>query len=504
VIKSKLIGKRPMGAIAGAVSKDGKDVCNEVLNMLKSMTHRGGKSSLLVCNSGSYSDPSLKSIRCFECSSAAIGANFREEDCIIHSEANITGVNATVIALTGKIHPDSSKERERGPLFDKPILEYREPKTELQSIIFKISKQLRDSYSVIGKLQDEVIAFRDPIGIKPLFFSESDSIFAFASEYKALIDIGMNWTQVVPIGKMIALHKNDFQIVPFNRLIKPLTLYIGIKSFSNMLSSALESTINRLTFNRDCCAVAFSGGIDSTLLARISESISVEPKAYVSGMGDCHDISSAKHVASKLDYALTALTLSISEVERLVDEVLKIIMDPSPMMIGIGIPLFSTAVAAHKDGFDSILLGQGADELFGGYSRYCKILREEKEEFLAETLWKDLINAHKTNLLRDDSVCMASSVTPLYPYLSLDVVNIAARIPIEFKVASPDDDLRKRVLRMVGKKYDLPDEIVNKKKKAFQFGSGVTKALRQIARKNGFSNSRDYLVEKYERIVEEN
>jgi len=492
-----------MGAIAGAVSKDGKDVCNEVLNMLKSMTHRGAKSSLLVCNSGSYSDLSLKSIRFSECDSAAIGAIFREEEGIIHSKATITGVNSTVIALTGKIRPDS-KERESRPLFDKPILECKEPTTELQSVIFKISKQLRDSYSIVGKLQDEVIVFRDPIGINPLFFSESDFIFAFASEYKALKDIGMDCIQIVPIGKMIALRKNDFQIIPINRLIKPPILNIDIKSFSNMLSSALESTINRLTFNGDCCAVAFSGGIDSTLLARISESISVDPKTYVSGMEDCHDISSAKYVASKLDYDHTVITLSINEVERLVDGVLKIIMDPSPMMIGIGIPLFSTAEVAHKDGFNSILLGQGADELFGGYYRYCKILREEKKEFLAETLWKDLLNVHKTNLLRDDSVCMTNSVTPLYPYLSLDVVNIVTRIPIEFKVASPDDDLRKLVLRMVGKKYDLPDEIVNKKKKAVQFGSGVTKALRQIARKKGFSNSRDYLVEKYEKIVEEN
>ena len=129
--------------------------------------------------------------------------------------------------------------------------------------------------------------------------------------------------------------------------------------------------------------------------------------------------------------------------------------------------------------------------------------REENEKFLAETLWKDLLNTHKTNLLRDDSVCMVNSVRPLYPYLSLDVVNIAARIPIEFKVADPDDVLRKLVLRMVGKMYDLPDEIVNKKKKAVQFGSGVTKAIRQIARKNGFNNSRDYLAKKYEKLVEE-
>ena len=59
--------------------------------------------------------------------------------------------------------------------------------------------------------------------------------------------------------------------------------------------------------------MAFSGGIDSTLLARISESISVEPKVYVSGIEGCHDITSAKYVASKLDYNYKVITLSLNK-----------------------------------------------------------------------------------------------------------------------------------------------------------------------------------------------
>ena len=488
-----------MGAIAGAVSKEGKDVCNEVLNMLKSTTHRGADSSILLYYNGSYSNFSLKSVRFSERSANAIGANFRKEEVVICSEPTNFGVNAKIIVSTSKIPLDLSKQRRIRPLFDTPILEKKEPETELQSIIFRISKQLKDSFSVVGKLQDEIIAFRDPIGIKPLFFSVSDSIIAFASESQALIDIGMNWTKMVPIGKMITIYKNDLKLKQINRLIRPPTLNIDIKSCSNTLKETLDSTIKRLTFNRDSCAVAFSGGIDSTLLARISESVGVEPKVYVSGIEDCHDISSAKYVASKLGYDYSVITLSVNEVERQVDEVLNIIMDPSPMMISIGIPLFSTAEAVHSDGFDSLFLGQGADELFGGYSRYRKVLREENTESLEETLWKDLLNVHKADLLRDDLVCVANSVTPLYPYLSLDVVNIASRIPIEFKVAGPNDVLRKLVLRMVGKICDLPDEIVNKKKRAVQFGSGVTKAIKQIARKNGFKNSTEYLSERYEK-----
>lgn len=489
-----------MGAIAGAYSKDGRDVCSEVHNMLKSMMHRGANSSLLAFNGGSYTDFPLEPIRLSECYPAAIGTSFRMEEGVAYSVPTDSGIEATIIVLTGKIPLNSSKQRENQLLFEKPIIEYKEPTTELQSIIFKISKQFQDAFSVVGILQDEIIAFRDSIGIKPLFFSESDSIIAFASERKALMDIGMSWIKMVPIGEMITLYKKGYELISTNRLMKPSTLNIDLKSFSIMLSEELKSTIKRLMFNRDSCAVAFSGGIDSTLLARISESISVEPKVYVSGIENCHDIISAKYVASKLDYDLTVITLSINEIEKLVDEMLKTIRDTNPMMIGIGIPLFSTAEAVRSDGFDSLILGQGADELFGGYSRYCNILKEENKEVLVETLWKDLLRTHKTNLLRDDSVCMANSVTPVFPFLNLDVVNIAARIPIEFKVAGPDDILRKLVLRMVGKMYGLPDEIVNRKKKAVQFGSRVTKAIRQIARKNGFNTARDYLFEKYEKI----
>ncbi len=489
-----------MGAIAGAVSKDGNNVCYKVINMLKSMRHRGLDSALLFYNGGGYSNFSLKSVRFSESSTTAIGVNFRKGEGAIYSELTNFGINEKIIVSISKILLDLSKECQNEPLFDNPILENKEPKIAFQSIFFRISKQIQDSFEVVGKFQDEIIAFRDPIGIKPLFFSESDSTIAFASESKALMDIGMSYTKMVPIGEMITIDKNDFKLKPINRLIRPPILNINIKSLSNMLKGTLESTIKRLTFNGDVCAVAFSGGIDSTLIARIVESISVKPKVYVSGIEDCQDISSANYVASKLDYDCSVISLSINELERRVDEVLKIIMDPNPMLINIGLPLFSTAEAVRSDGFDSLFLGQGADELFGGYSRYCKILGNEGTENLEQALWNDLLKVHKADLLRDDLLCMANSVTPLYPYLNLNVVNIASRIPIEFKVAGSDDELRKRVLRIVAKMYDLPDEIVNRKKKAVQFGSGVTKAIKKIARKNGFNNSSEYLSDRYEKI----
>jgi len=41
----------------------------------------------------------------------------------------------------------------------------------------------------------------------------------------------------------------------------------------------------------------------------------------------------------------------------------------NPMDVAIAVPLYLAAEAAATDGIDRLAVGQGADELFGGYSK---------------------------------------------------------------------------------------------------------------------------------------
>ena len=133
---------------------------------------------------------------------------------------------------------------------------------------------------------------------------------------------------------------------------------------------------------------------------------------------------------------------------------------------------------AHQHGQRVILSGQGADELFAGYHRYLDFY-QEKGEKAQEDLQEDVENLYHVNLERDDKVTMAHSVELRVPYLDLQIINMALDIPMYYKINGPEDNRRKCILREVARELGVPPEIVNRPKKAAQYGSGIHKILRK-------------------------
>jgi asparagine synthase (glutamine-hydrolysing) len=83
------------------------------------------------------------------------------------------------------------------------------------------------------------------------------------------------------------------------------------------------------------------------------------------------------------------------------------------------------------------------------------------------------------------------------PYLNAEFVEYARSLPIELKIAESGEykcsDLacgkeyvRKYILRKVGELVGVPKPVLNRGKKAAQYGSGTQKAIERIARKRGY------------------
>jgi asparagine synthase (glutamine-hydrolysing) len=70
------------------------------------------------------------------------------------------------------------------------------------------------------------------------------------------------------------------------------------------------------------------------------------------------------------------------------------------------------------------------------------------------------------------------------------------------KVRSPSDNIRKWILRDAAIKLGIPSAIAMRPKKAIQHASGVEKAIREIARKQGMLPS-DYLEQRCQVIRNE-
>lgn len=144
--------------------------------------------------------------------------------------------------------------------------------------------------------------------------------------------------------------------------------------------------------------------------------------------------------------------------------VLEAIEEFNVMKIGVAMPLYFASRAAHADGLQVILAGQGADELFGGYHRYLR-LYEEGEDKLVEAFKADIQEMHHVNLERDDATAMATSTELRVPFLDKEIINIAFNIPIEYKIKGSDDTLRKHILRDLALDMGVPAFIAKRPKR---------------------------------------
>ena len=226
--------------------------------------------------------------------------------------------------------------------------------------------------------------------------------------------------------------------------------------------------------------VALSGGVDSALVARLAGR-----ECVVVGIAGSHDLLHAKQVARELGLTLHQVLIDPASIEDALVRVLAVIPDKDPVNASIAATLYFVSQWAGQHGWQRILAGQGADELFGGYSRYLQT------ENLAADLEKDFLGL-AGQLARDQAVAGLHGACFSLPYMDLRVVVAARSIPPEMLVR---DGVRKRPLRSVAERH-MPLSIAQYEKKAMQYGSGVMKEIQRLAARRGYKRSlQDYMQE---------
>ncbi len=234
-----------------------------------------------------------------------------------------------------------------------------------------------------------------------------------------------------------------------------------------------EAIVTAIRLRSDEGVTALSGGVDSTLIAAIAE----RPCVAV-GVEDSHDLTRARHAAEALHLTCDYVTITPDAVEEALAAVIPVIPARDPVNISIAATMYFVASYARDHGYTRILAGQGADELFGGYSRYLT------STDLAATFAEDFQGLALQGA-RDQAVAGLFGAYLSMPYLDVRVVRAAQAISPNERVSG---GIRKRPLREVAARY-IPAEIADYDKKAMQYGTGVWKVIRHLARHNGYNRS---------------
>ncbi len=334
------------------------------------------------------------------------------------------------------------------------------------------------SIAIYDKKKNRLEVYRDFLGRRPLFYGYNSKVFVFASEAKGFREFMK--PKRLPPGSMIIIEEDGFSVEEYYEF-ESLLEAPSITDFSkcvSLLEDMLRTSVGR-SMEDGSPAIMFSGGLDSSTLAHIAHEFS-DVELFSIAIPESRDYIWAKRAAELLGMRLNLRIVKEEEIEEYIYKTIRATEEKDPLKIMIGTPIYIVCEFIHDSGYKIALAGQGADELFGGYAKYLRMTKEE----LSKALIEDVRSLAEKNLERDDNVAMANSVDLRTPYLSDEIIKLALRMPIEFKVRN---GIRKYILRRVAMKMGVPREIVNMEKKAIQYSTGIAKHIGKIAKKRKMS-----------------
>jgi len=368
-------------------------------------------------------------------------------------------------------------------------------KDPMQGICRLISEN-NGSYVITVIEKGRVLCGRDPIGVVPLYIGETETVAGVASNRKMLWTVGIE-PEPLPPGYRAEITKNGISLQQIRVLRQPpvrtQTTEEALEMLNRLLIEAVE-TRSRGVFR---ASLGFSGGIDSTLLAHYLDHCGVEVDLLCVGMEDS-EFEAAEEAADALGLPIRLESFTPQDLERDLDAVLRSVEEPDPMKASIALPLYWAAQMAIESGGRVFYSGNCSDELFGGYMKYVREYVQSGEA-VRDAMFGDVKAAHRVNYERDFKVCADAGVELRLPFTDWNLIDFGLALPVHMKLSADEKSPRKLLLRKLGSRIGLNDAISFRPKRAVQYSTGVTKALKQLARRNGTTPS-PYLREKFRLI----
>jgi len=258
------------------------------------------------------------------------------------------------------------------------------------------------------------------------------------------------------------------------------------------LTNALSKSVYNLIGARKKIPISFSGGIDSYITAALAKKYS-NPILYTIGNLTAKDILYSKIASKSLGCPLEIINLTDGNIENGIRNTIKLIGQKNSLDVLIATSFYLIAERISKDDFDVCLSGQGADELFFGYDKYRRALADGNNP--NDLRNKDLIELEDLFLNREYKIFENFNLKLLSPFFDEEVKKIGIQIEREHNLRDANDDLRKHTLREIARDLGAPPEIIARKKKAFQYGSGILQNIRKISKEKNLPSSLNAYLE---------
>ena len=336
----------------------------------------------------------------------------------------------------------------------------------------------------------EVIAARDPIGIRPLYYGyDKDGYIVLASEPKNLTAY---CEKIMPFPP--GHYLKDGKFICYNDITKvEKVIDDDLEEVCKNIREKLIKGVEKRLVSDSKVGFLLSGGLDSSLVCAIAAKKSSAPiKTFAIGMNeDAIDLKYAKQVADYIGSDHTEVIITRDDVINSLDDVIKMLgtYDITTIRASMGMYLLCKKIHEISD-IRVLLTGEISDELFGyKYTDFApspEAFQEESEKRVREL--------HMYDVLRADRCISVNSLEARVPFGDLDFVKYVMAVDPKKKVNVYNKG--KYLLRHAFEGDYLPHDILYREKAAFSdaVGHSMVDHLKEYA--EGF-----YTDEEYEKLI---
>ena len=315
--------------------------------------------------------------------------------------------------------------------------------------------------------KDRLIAARDPIGIRPLFYGYlDDGGIVFASEAKNLIGLCKEVCPFPP-GHYYA----DGKFVRYADLTT-VTEYChdNLETVCRTIRNKLIAGVDKRLDADAPLGFLLSGGLDSSLVCAISALVlGKKIRTFAIGMDkDAIDLKYAREVADYIGADHTEVYMTRQQVLDTLEEVISLLgtYDITTIRASMGMYLCCKAIHEKTD-IRVLLTGEISDELFGyKYTDFAPSAGAFQQESK-----KRVDELHMYDVLRADRCISVNSLEARVPFGDLDFVKYVMAVDPALKMNTYG--MGKYLLRHAFEKDRLlPDSILWRQKAAFSDAVG--------------------------------
>lgn len=318
-----------------------------------------------------------------------------------------------------------------------------------------------------------IFAFRDHLGIKPLYYNINDTMLSFASDIKSLSK-----------GDIRQFPPGHYFVSKINYNIKSKHIHSGFTPYWNiqdipfkLLTLSEQFNINSIIFNKlnnavkirmssDSCCI-LTGGFDSAVIAALlAKNSPTQIHTYAIGLSGSDDLRNAQLISKHINSIHTEIIMNYNDLFTVIDKIIKLCETSDIKTIRASIwKYFLCKYIYQNTRHRRLFMGIGADELFGGYLYFknapnAYISHYESLRLLKEIPYSEAIHANH--------ILSHYNLEPCLPFLDINFLEFYVSLFPNIKFEH--DILEKSLVRNIFADI-LPYEIVSKNKSPDFFNS---------------------------------